>query len=92
LIFTENIKDDGERYNGRMEWNAIANIAARKMQNFVQLVNKENFVTFVGRNDKPKVLYFTDKKQTSIVLKALSKKYLDKLSIGEVRSSDELTQ
>lgn len=45
-----------------MEWNSIANVAARKMQNFVQLVNKENFAAFVNRNDKPKVLYFTDKK------------------------------
>ncbi len=38
------------------------------------------------------MLYFTDKKQTSAVLKALSKKYLNKLSFGEVRAGDELAQ
>jgi hypothetical protein len=35
VIFTENMKDDGEKYSGKYEWNAIANAAARKMQNFV---------------------------------------------------------
>lgn len=38
------------------------------------------------------MLYFTDKKQTSAVLKALSKKYLNKLSFGEVRAGDELAK
>lgn len=68
--------------------NNIANAAARKMQNFVQVVTSANFKDFNERSDKTKVLYFTDKKTTSATLKALSKKYLDKLSFGEVRSSD----
>lgn len=40
LIFTEQFKDDGEKYDGKLDWNALANAAARKMQNFVQLVNE----------------------------------------------------
>ena len=44
------------------------------------------------RGDKHKILYFTEKKSTPPVMKALSKKFLDKLSFGEVRASDELTQ
>ena len=35
VIYTENTKDDGERHVGKKDWNAIANAAARKMQNFV---------------------------------------------------------
>lgn len=31
LIFTENFKDDGERYKGKMDWNGIANAGSRKM-------------------------------------------------------------
>ncbi len=49
-----------------------------------------NYDAFITRNDKPKVLYFTDKKQTQAVIKALSKKFIDKLSFGEIRSTDEL--
>lgn len=84
------MKDDGEKHTGKNDWNAIANAAARKMQNFVQMVNADNYNSFIDRGDKTKVLYFTDKKQTSAVLKALSKKYLNKLSFGEVRAGDEL--
>jgi hypothetical protein len=36
-------------------------------------------------------LYFSDKKQTPASIKAFSKRYLDRLSFGEVRSTDELT-
>jgi hypothetical protein len=31
LIFTENFRDDGERYTGKMEWKAISNVATSKM-------------------------------------------------------------
>jgi hypothetical protein len=53
-------------------------------------VTAQNFKDFNDRSDKTKVLYFTDKKTTSATMKALSKKYLDKLSFGEVRATDEL--
>ena len=92
LIFTENFNEKGEKYVGAMDWNQIANAAARKMQNFVQVVTLPNYDQFIDRNDKYKILYFTDKKQTPAVMKALSKRYLDKLSFGEVRHTDELSQ
>lgn len=93
LIFTEQFKDDGERYKGKMDWNSLANAASRKMQNFVQLVNEQNFDSFMSRDQqKAKILYFTDKKTTSAIMKAMSKKYLDKVSLGEVRHSDPLSQ
>lgn len=46
----------------------------------------------MDRGDKTKVLYFTDKKQTSAIIKSFSKRFLDKLSFGEVRATDELSQ
>jgi len=46
-IFTENTHDDGMEYKGKMEWKAIAGAAQRKMQNFVNVVNKENYESFV---------------------------------------------
>jgi thioredoxin-like negative regulator of GroEL len=93
LIFTENLRDDGERYNGKQDWNSLANAASKKMQNFVQSVNQENFDAFMSRDQqKSKVLYFTDKKTTSAIMKSFSKRFLDKLSIGEVRHTDELSK
>ena len=56
------------------------------------MVTLPNYDQFIDRNDKYKILYFTDKKQTPAVMKALSKRYLDKLSFGEVRHTDELSQ
>jgi len=92
LIFTENYHDEGERYRGKDDWNSLANAASRKMQNFIQVVNEKNFDEFMSRSDKTKVLYFTDKKSTSATMKSFSKKFLDKLSFGEVRHTDELAR
>ena len=61
------------------------------MQNFVNSVNEGNYESFVERDraTKHKILLFTEKKATPTVFKALSKKYLDRLSIGEVKKSEE---
>ena len=61
------------------------------MQNFVNSVNEGNYQSFVERDraTKHKILLFTEKKATPTVFKALSKKYLDRLSIGEVKKSEE---
>lgn len=76
-----------------MDWNSIANVASRKMQNFVLSVNEQNFDSFMSRDaQKQKIIYFTDKKTTSAIMKSFSKKFLDKLSIGEVRHTDELSK
>jgi hypothetical protein len=37
---------------------------------------------------KHKILLFSEKKSTPALFKALSKKYLDKLVFGEIRSSE----
>ena len=89
VIFTEKAKDDGERYLGKMAWNPIANAGTKKMQNFVSSVSSENFQLFTERDPtKNKILIFTDKKSTPALFKSLSKKYLDKLVFGEIRSSE----
>jgi hypothetical protein len=56
------------------------------------VVNDKNFDEFMSRSDRTKVLYFTDKKTTSATMKSFSKKFLDKLSFGEVRHTDELSK
>lgn len=90
MTFSESYSDQGERYNDKMEWNALANTAARKMQSFVSIVTADNFDNFAAMSStKHHVLLFTDKKSTPAIFKALSKKYLDKLVFGEVRSSEE---
>jgi hypothetical protein len=52
----------------------------------VSSVNRENFDAFVEREPtKYKILHFTEKKSTPTVIKALSKKFKDKLTFGEIR-------
>jgi hypothetical protein len=89
IIFSESNKEDGERYRGKEDLNSMANAAARKMQNFVSIVTDSNYASFCEREKtKHHVILFTDKKTTPAILKSLSKKYLDRLLIGEVRSSE----
>lgn len=90
MVFSESYSDQGERYREKMEWNALANTAARKMQSFVSIVTSDNFESFFYRDStKHHVLLFTDKKSTPAIFKALSKKFLDKLVFGEVRTSEK---
>lgn len=74
-----------------MKAESIINAAAKKMQNFVSSVNKDNYDSFVERERtaKHKILVFTDKKSTPTIFKALSKKHIDRLTFGEVKSSEE---
>ena len=89
MIFTESFSAEGEKYTGNLDWNTIANAAAKKMQSFVSIVTEENFEAFTMRDSsKYHLLLFTDKKQTPVILKSLSKKYYNKLQVGEVRSSE----
>jgi protein disulfide-isomerase A6 len=89
IIFSESMREDGERYRGKEDLNSMANAAARKMQNFVSIVTESNYPTFCEREKtKHHVILFTDKKSTPAILKSLSKKYIDRLLIGEVRTSE----
>lgn len=87
LIFSENMADDGETYTGKMDANSIMNAAAKKMQSFVSVVSESNYDSFVERDraTKHKILLFTEKKTTPTIYKALSKKYLERLTFGEVK-------
>jgi len=59
------------------------------MQNFVSVITESNYAAFNEREKtKYHVIFFTDKKSTPAVVKSLSKKYLDRLLIGEIRSSE----
>lgn len=90
VIFSENYSDEGERFRGKMEANAIQSAAGKKMQNFVRMVNSDNYESFVDsdRLTKQKVLLFSDKKATPAIYKALSKTYMGKLVMGQVRHTD----
>lgn len=83
LIFSEK-DDDGDKFEGEMNANAIMNAAVKYMQNFVSVVTTENYDKFVERDreTKHKILLFTEKKSTPTIFKALSKKYLTRLTFG----------
>jgi DnaJ family protein C protein 16 len=89
IIFNENYADEGTRYKGEMTVEKIANAAVKDMQSFVSSVNSENLSAFLEREPtKYKILHFTEKKTTPTVIKALSKKYRDKLTFGEIRQDE----
>lgn len=94
ILFFSESKEDEEKYTGLKTWEKIFQYGASRMQSFVRVINKENYGSFI--TDSPanhKVLLFTSKKVTPPLLKAISKKYLGKLSFGEVRDSEtELKQ
>ena len=64
MIFSENFQDDGEKFTGAMNANAIMNAAVKKMQSFVSVVTDENYDAFIEREraTKHKILLFTEKK------------------------------
>ena len=70
-----------------MQSDKIINAAAKKMQSFVSVVTEENIDSFIERDraTKHKILLFTEKKSTPTIFKALSKKYLDRLTFGEIK-------
>lgn len=62
------------------------------MQNFVSVVTLNNYESFIERSpDKHKVIFFSDTKSTPALIKAVSKRFLDKVVIGEIKKSDKLT-
>ena len=91
LIFSENFADDGEKYTGEMDAASIMNAAAKKMQSFVSVVSEDNYDSFVERDrtSKHKIILFNAKKSTPTVIKALSKRYLDRLTFGEIKQNEE---
>jgi DnaJ family protein C protein 16 len=59
------------------------------MQNFVRIINKDNYNDFISTHtERYHVLLFTSKKSTPPLFKALSKDYLNHLSFGEIRQSE----
>jgi hypothetical protein len=56
----------------------------------VSVVSESNYDSFIERDraTKHKILLFTEKKTTPTYYKALSKKYLDRLTFGEVRHTE----
>ena len=91
LIFSENMSDDGEKYSGEMKSDSIMNAAAKKMQSFVSTVSETNYDSFIERDrtTKHKMILFNAKKSTPTIFKALSKNYLERLTFGEIKQSEE---
>ena len=72
-----------------IKWENLFKYGSNKMQNFVRIINKDNYNDFKHTNPNyHKVLLFTSKKYTSPLYKAISKYYKDHLSFGEVRQSE----
>jgi hypothetical protein len=61
------------------------NRALKHVPNFTQRVNDDNIQKFIQKNPTlPKVLFFSDKSRTPLVLKALSSSFKGKLGFGLV--------
>ena len=88
LYFPDSGKDE-EEYKGPIEFQSIFKYGAKLMQNFVRVINKDNYNDFITtHSERFHVLLFTSKKTTPPLFKALSKDYLNHLSFGEIRQSE----
>lgn len=47
MVFTENFKDDGEKYKGPWDWKKISSFATKKMQDFVSVITEANYMEFM---------------------------------------------
>ena len=89
LFFPESSKEE-VTYKGKIEFGAMFKYGNKAMQNFVRVINKDNFNDYL--QNKPEIyhiLLFTSKKSTPPLFKAFSKFYVGKLSFGEVRESEK---
>ena len=89
MVFQENYSDEGEAYKGDIDEKKLSSFATSRMQNFVSVVNKDNYNAFIDREfSRYHVLIFTERKTTAPLFKALSKTYKERLQFGEVRKSE----
>ena len=98
MIYSETKSDAGKKYVGNLDWKAIANEIANKMDSFVENVNDQNFKQFIEKGELKayKILIFNENNKNSdrspefqILMKKLSKQYLGKLKFGETTSSEK---
>lgn len=87
VYFPQNTAKTHQAYTGPRTYKDLSDFAVSKMQSFVQLVHEGNVEDFLGI-DLPKIVLFTDKKNTPPMLKALSKQFKGRLLVGEARDSD----
>ena len=89
LYFPESANEGEEEYKGSIEFQPIFKYGARLMQNFVRIINKDNYNDFTSSHpERYHVLLFTSKKSTPPLFKSLSKDYLNHLSFGEIRQTE----
>ena len=90
LFFPESANESEEEYKGNLDFQSIFKYGAKLMQNFVRVINKDNYNDFMtSYPERYHVLLFTSKKTTPPLFKSLSKDYLNHLNFGEVRQSEK---
>ena len=89
LYFPESANENEEEYKGNIDFQSIFKYGAKLMQNFVRVINKDNYNDFTTSHpERYHVLLFTSKKSTPPLFKSLSKDYLNHLNFGEIRQSE----
>lgn len=49
IAFTENYRDDGEKYTDKYDWKKMSSFVTKKMQDFVSVVTLNNYNDFFER-------------------------------------------
>jgi DnaJ family protein C protein 16 len=85
--------DDGSEYqiyNGGKNWKEMFKFGSNQMQNFVKVINNENYNDFLKWHcNQFHVILFTSKKNTPPLFKLISKIFLGKLTFGEIKQSEK---
>ena len=88
-FFHESTIIDHELYSGQRDFKSMYEFALTKISGFLRFVNMNNFEEFLASDlEQAKLISFTEGKESSPLVKVLSREYKGKVVFGEVRASD----
>ncbi|EJT75945.1 disulfide-isomerase A6 precursor [Gaeumannomyces tritici R3-111a-1] len=77
-----------EDYNGPRTAAGIVDAVVERMNNHVKRVTDKDLDDFLGTNEGPKAILFTDKGTTSALLKGVAIDFLDAISVAQIRNKE----
>jgi curved DNA-binding protein CbpA len=89
VFFPESTIVDHEQYTGERNFNAMYEFVLKKISGFLRFVNVNNLEEFLASDlEQVKVISFIEGKESSPLVKVLSREFKGKVVFGETRSTD----
>lgn len=90
IFFPESTIVDHEPYTGERDLKSMHEFVLSKISGFLRFVNSNNYEEFVQTDpDQVKLISVTNQKESSPLIKVLSREYKGKVVFGETRANDQ---